>query len=280
MKTKFALACALLTTVALNATPLTETTAVHVRPAPSAPTITFLKAGAEPTPARDASGITPAGWQAVELSGPFEVYVQNKDISKSLDVQPGTSFRLSPKADATVISTMAAGDVTTITGLHGKWTQISLEKKIVGYIRGGNTFAPAAVGPVLTDVARPASYASSAPAATAPVPAPVQPAAYGSGGAGRPAPMLNLGDGGSSALPRLFQGKFVSSKRPFAPRRPYDWQLNDDAGVRYAYLDVSKLLLTEQIEKYIDHVVVVYGTPKAVPNVRDIVIEVESLQLK
>jgi hypothetical protein len=56
--------------------------------------------------------------------------------------------------------------------------------------------------------------------------------------------------------------------------------LNDDSGTRYAYLDVSKLLLTEQIEKYIDHVVVVYGAAKSVPQHKDIVIEVESLQLK
>jgi hypothetical protein len=56
--------------------------------------------------------------------------------------------------------------------------------------------------------------------------------------------------------------------------------LNDDAGVRYAYLDVTKLLLTDQIEKYVDHVVVVFGKPKAMPGARDIVIEVESLQLK
>lgn len=278
MKTKFALACALLAGVTLHASPLTETTAVHVRPAPSAPTITFLKAGTEPVIAHEATGITPAGWQAVELAGPFEVYVQNKDINKSLDVQPGTSFRLSPKSDATVISTMEPSDKTNITGLHGKWTQLTLEKKIVGYIRVAGGFAPAAVGPVLTDVTRPGSRV--APAASAPAPAPVQPAAYGVGTAGRPAPMIDLGDGGSGALPRLFQGKFVSSKRPFAPRRPYDWQLNDDAGVRYAYLDVSKLLLTEQIEKYLDHVVVVYGTPKPVPNSRDIVIQIETLQLK
>jgi hypothetical protein len=99
------------------------------------------------------------------------------------------------------------------------------------------------------------------------------------GTAGQSAPVVNLNDG-SGALPRLFQGKFVSSKRPFAPRRPYDWQLNDDAGVRYAYLDVTKLLLTDQIEKYVDHVVVVFGKPKAMPGARDIVIEVESLQLK
>jgi hypothetical protein len=92
--------------------------------------------------------------------------------------------------------------------------------------------------------------------------------------------MVNLGDGGSSTLPRLFQGKFVSTRHPFRPRRPFDWALNDDAGERYAYLDMSKLLLTDQLDKYVDHHVVVYGAAKSVPDHKDIVIEVESLQLK
>ena len=123
-----------------------------------------------------------------------------------------------------------------------------------------------------------AQTAASTPAPFAPAPA--NPVAYGTGGAGRAAPMVNLGDGGSSTLPRQFSGKFVSTRRPFTPRRPYDWALNDDAGRRYAYLDVSKLLLTEQIDKYIDHAVVVYGSAKNTNEGKDIVIEIESLQLR
>ncbi|MCW5547809.1 MAG: SH3 domain-containing protein [Opitutaceae bacterium] len=251
----------------LSAAPLAHTAAVHTRPDPAAPTITFLKAGSSPTLVSDPLGATPAGWVAVRLAGPFEVYVENKAIGKSLEVRPGTAFHLQPKADATVISQMEAGDKATITGLHGRWTQIQLEKDIVGYVRvsGGASLAPSA--PVLTDVPR-----SPPPA----VPAPVV-----RSDTVRPAPAaIARSDGGSGVLPRLFQGRFVSSKRPFAPRRPYDWQLNDDAGVRYAYLDISKLLLTEQIEKYTDRVVVVFGTPKPMPDGRDIVIEIESLQLK
>jgi hypothetical protein len=63
-------------------------------------------------------------------------------------------------------------------------------------------------------------------------------------------------------------------------RRPYEFQLNDNGGERYAYLDTSKLLLTEQIDKYIDRTVVVYGTARPVPDSKDIVIQVESLQLQ
>ena len=83
-----------------------------------------------------------------------------------------------------------------------------------------------------------------------------------------------------SALPRLFQGKFASTYSPLRPRRPYDFQLNDDAGARYAYVDVSKLLATEQINKYVDRTVVVYGTAQSVPGSKDMVVIAESLQLR
>ena len=111
-------------------------------------------------------------------------------------------------------------------------------------------------------------------------PAPVAPTAYGPAEAGRPAPMVDLGDGGGAALPRQFVGRFVSTRRPLTPRRPYDYALNDDAGKRYAYVDVSKLLMTDQIEKYLNHSVVVFGTAKTTVSGREFVIEVESLQLR
>jgi len=88
-----------------------------------------------------------------------------------------------------------------------------------------------------------------------------------------------ISDAGS-LIPRSYQGKFVSSRRPFAPRRPYDYQINDDAGIRFAYLDLSKLMLTDSLEKYIDREVVVYGVARNVNDTKDIVVEVDTLQLK
>jgi hypothetical protein len=278
MKTKNSLLFTLLAaSSALVAAPLTETTAAHTQPDSGSPVISFFKAGTEPAPAPDSVASTPAGWMAVELSGPFEAYVANKDLMKSLDVLPGTPLTLAPKVGAAVLTTALIGDKTTITGLHGKWTQISLDRKLVGYIPVSSV--PGYLPPIATAAASSASATPPAPAAPF-SPAPSAPVAYGNGTPGHAAPMVNLVDGGSSSLPRQFAGKFVSTRRAFTPRRPYDWALNDDAGRRYAYLDVSKLLLTEQIEKYIGHGVVVYGAVKNVPDSKDIVIEVESLQLK
>ena len=266
------------------AAPLTATTAVHTRPDEASPVVTVLNAGTEPVATLGVTmANTPAGWMAVELPGPFDGYVQNKDIAKSLDVRDGAAIHLAPKAESAVIATMEKGDKSTITGLHGKWTQISLQKKLTGYIHLSG--ASGAVGPMTNNATMPAGSLSESNGLAsrsyqAVSPAPMTPVAYGVTTAGRPAPMLNLGDGGSSTLPRLFQGKFVSTRSAFKPRRPYDWALEDDSRERYAFLDMSKLLLTEQLEKYIDRHVVVYGAAKSVPGNKDIVIVVESLQLQ
>jgi len=264
----------LVSALGLQAAPLPGTTAVHTQPNDQAPTITVLAAGTEPTVAEDEAASTPDGWLAVELPGPFEVYVPNKDITKSLDVRPGAALHLAPKEDAAVISTAAPDDSLEITGLHGKWTQLKLERKITGFIRTGPAPEPAKPA-ASTAAATPAPRNDAAPLS----PAPVAPTAYGSAG-GRPASAINLAGTAAASLPRHFRGKFVSTRSPFKPRRPYDWALNDDAGKRYAYLDIKSLLLTEQIESYIGHTVVVFGAATPTPDGKDFVIQVESLQLQ
>ena len=281
MKTNLRLLLALLTATSLVAAPLTSTTAVHTRPDAAAPTVTVLNAGSEPVPAVGLALPLPSGWQAIELTGPHEVYLHGKDLTKNLDVRPGAEFRTAPKADAPIFATFTAGDKAEITGLRGKWTQFKLEKKIVGYIQSGSPISAAASASSPATLRASAEVTSRSTPAAIPPPAasPVPATASAGGPSGRPVQMINLGDGGSSALPRLFKGKLVSARRSLIARKPYDFQLNDDGGARYAYLDISKLLLTEQIEKYADHTVVVYGTAKPVPNSKDIVIQVESLQL-
>ena len=273
MKTKFlALAATLAAVSVALAAPLTAPTAVHTKPDDKSPSIAVLKAGTEPVAGHAA--IVPSGWMAVELPGPHVAYVQNKDLSKSLDVIPGASIYLAPKLDAGVLAIGEKDDKTTIDGVLGKWSRLSLDKKIVGYIR---VATPAPALPAMANAPAVAAPSNNAPA---PMASPVPPVAHGVTAPGHAAPSMNLGDGAAGSLPRLFQGRFVSTRRPLAPRRPYDWALNDDAGKRYAYLDISKILQIEQIEKYADHMVVVYGAAKASPDGKDILIQVESLQLK
>ncbi len=275
MKTNLLASAALaaLLTGALFGAPLTETTAVHTKPDAASPAITYLKAGTEPTPAEGTVAETPAGWMAVELPGPIQGFVLGKDLSKGLEVKPGAQIRQAPQADAAVIATAERGDKSKITGLHGKWTQVNLDKKLVGYIHVGN--ANGYLPPIATNPAGGALPPSSAMAA-APMPAPQTFAS----GPGQPVATSTFAGDSTSSLPRQIAGWFVSTRSVFHPRRPFDWALNDNAGKRYAYLDISRLLLTEQIEKYVGHAVVVFGSAKPTADGKDIVIQVESLQMR
>lgn len=244
------------------AAPVTETTAIHTKPDATAPTVGYLKAGTEPTLSSVAA---PAGWTAVELTGPFEAYVNQNDLTKGLDVKPGTSIRQAPKADGAVLAVSERGDKATITGFRGRWAQVSLQKNIVGYIK-----APAlSPAPAAFASSGPVSLPSSAPVAT--------PVSIATTTAGQPAVASNPSD--SASLPRQLTGRFVSTKSALHPRRPYEWGLEDNSGKRFAYVDTSKLLLTEQIDKYVGHFVVVFGAAKPTPDGKDFVIQVESLQL-
>lgn len=281
MKIKLLLALSAAAALNAGAAPLTSNTPVHVRPDASSATVTVLKAGTEPKPATGTALPLPSGWSAVEVQGPIEAYLASKDMLKNMDVRPGAAFYSAPKGS--VVATMEPGDQVEITGYEGRWTQVKVTKKVVGYIQSSPGLGAVASTAGKSAATPSGSSATSAarPAQPAPFsPAPAAPAAVASGGPGRPVQSVNLGDGGSASLPRLFQGKFVSTRSVLRPRRPYDFQLNDSAGQRYAYLDITRLLQTEQIEKYIDHTVTVYGTAKPVPNSKDIVIEVESLQLR
>lgn len=266
-KSSLLFALALGAASALHAAPLAETTPVFGSPDAAAKPVASLTAGTEPVIAPGVNA--PAGWTAVTLAGPHDVYAANSSVTKALEVRVGAPYLIDAKSDAPVLALAAKDDATEITDYRGKFTKFRLTKPVTGYIKTpAKSAAPVAVATTSAPV-------TSAPIKDTTVAAPVTPGQQI--GYGRPAPM---GDGGSSALPRLFQGKLASTQSPLRPRRPYDFQLTDDAGARYAYVDVSKLLATEQINKYTDRTVVVYGTAKAVPGTKDMVIIAESLQLR
>jgi hypothetical protein len=254
---------------ALDGATLSVETAVQTQPDPASPVFTVLKAGSEQPAPSDKAGPPPPGWTAVDIPGPFEGYVKNRDLTKQLDVLPGASVLLAPKDGAGVLAVFEKGDKAEITGLHGSWTQVRLEKTLVGYIRTGAAQpSPAAVGPTVpvaafvtdTDAAAPApAPAAAAPSAAAP---------------SAPAP------GEGVALSRLFEGNLAPTQSLLMAHRPFDWQLVDASGKRIAYVDLSKLLLTDQIGAYSGRAVVVLGSIKPVKETNDLVIDVEGLRLK
>ncbi len=265
----------------LMAAPVRQETSIYAQPNSQAPVLTVIQPGNE-LPPRASGATAPAGWTAVQVQGPHEVYVDNKDINKALDVKPGAALRTEPNSNAPVLTTAVANDPMEITGLRGRWTQLRLNRAVTGYaqVSGGagsaavaSTPSPQPASPAPAPAARQETKAAPAPAA-----APAAPPAPQT--AGRAVPIENRGDGGLAALPRLFEGRFVSTRSLLRPRRPFDYALEDESGVRIAYVDISRLLLTDQIENYIGRHVSAYGTAKPVPETKDIVITVESLQLR
>jgi hypothetical protein len=245
---------AVLLAAPLAAAPLMETTAIHAQADTSAPAIGYLKAGTEPVAVANVTA--PPGWVAVAISGPHEAYVRNSDLTKGLDVHPGAALRQLPKADAPVLTTMQEGDQVEITGLRPGWTQIKLSRDVVGYIKIGGDASPP-----------PPAVSSGA----------VLPPALPAGSA---APVLSSGP--ASALPHTFQGMLVATKRflLIGPRPEYDYQLEGVEGKRIAYLDVTKVLATLKMEKFVDSPVIVSGVLEQTYNGKNLVIEVETLDLQ
>lgn len=266
MKTKIILIAAGFAWCAgLDAATLSVATAVQTQPDPAAPVLTLLKAGSEEPVPTDKAGPAPAGWSAVEVPGPFEGYVKNKDLSKQLDVMPGASIYMEPKDGGPVLAVFQKGDKAEITGLHGRWTQVRLEKALVGYIHAG----PAESAPLVSAPTAPAPSAASAPSAP-----PAQPPAPASIAPSAPAQESTV------ALSQLFEGTLASTRSMLTPRRPYDWELVDASGKRIAYVDLSKLLLTDRIGNYAGRAVVVLGSIRPVKESNDLVIDVEGFRLK
>ncbi len=236
-------------TAVLRAETLGRDASVYARPEPSASLIKVLPAGTTPIPATAPSEPAPAGWMAVELSGPHELYVDNKDVGKNLDVKPGSFFYLRADHRAPVVATMQPGDKADLLNLAGDFTSFKVEKPIVGYIKLGGPVASLPVAPT-----RPAVIVAG-PAAT--------------------------GEIGRAAMPRFYEGRFAATQNFIAYKHPYNFQLIDSTGNRFAYLDISRLLLTDKVDLFLDRIVVIYGTARTLNQEgTKRVIEVESLHLK
>jgi hypothetical protein len=95
-------------------------------------------------------------------------------------------------------------------------------------------------------------------------------------------PRTDISDITPSGLPRFIEGRFTSTRGFIGFRHPYNFQLIDRRGNRIAYLDISRLLLTENVQNFEGRIVIIYGTAHRLQDARrkGVVIEVESLHLK
>ncbi len=259
---KIKTACLLLAALAVRlvaADILPADAAVFVQPDPKSPVLVRLKAGNTIVYTGDA----PAGWRRVEISGTFEGYAHNRDITKDLSVRVGGGILAAPKKDSPALTVAQEGDKTEVVGLAGgDWVQVKFAKKLQGFVATAAA-ANLAPDPILS-APTPAPAVVSAPVASAT-------------NIGRPVPLT----GNTADLPRLFAGRLVLARRAIInPNPPYDYQLLDSNGRRFAYIDTKRLLLTDQIQAYVDREVSITGTIRNTVDGKDLVIAAESMLLK
>jgi hypothetical protein len=230
-------------------------TAVFLQPDAKSFVLSRLKAGNTIIYTGDA----PAGWRRVELSGTFEAYVLTRDLTKGLDIKVGANVLTEPKKDASVLTVAQEGDKSELVGLakNSDFCQIKIEKKLQGFIAvGANANLPADSRVVLNS-------------------APTSPAS--SSAVGRAVPIA----GNSADMPRLFAGRLVLARRAIInPNPPYDYQVVDSSGRRFAYVDMRRMPATEKIDPFIDRDVSITGTVRNTVDGKDIVIAAESIQFK
>jgi hypothetical protein len=253
MKTKVLLLALALAGVRLAADTLAADTAVFLQTDATSPVIARLKAGSPVA----YLGEAPAGWRRVEVTGTFEAYALSKDMTKGLEVREGASIYTAPKKGAPVLSVAQKGDKSEVIGLRGEFCQITVQKKIQGFVAIGAT------------ANTPAESAPPAPAVAAPAADPTAP--------GRPVAIA----GNTADLPRLFTGTLVLAKRAILnPNPPYDYQLTDSDGRRFAYVDTRRLVLNDKIEAYLGLRITVTGTIRNTVDGKDLVVDAEAFSYR
>ncbi|OIR18898.1 hypothetical protein GALL_12410 [mine drainage metagenome] len=260
MKTKLAgLLTGLVLAFQLHAAVLTAPTPVYIQPATTAAVVSVLNAGSTPSPSNASGAVAPQGWMAVDVAGPFVAYIHGRELDKNLNIRPNAPLMLRPSDQAAVLTHYVKGMKIEVTGIRGHWMQVRLKENLVGYIQLAT--ATPDTNPL---VAQPQSA----------------PASYGASAAPQPIPAATATPVSSAEMPRTFQGKFVATRHFLGFHRAYDFQLNDNSGSRFAFLDLSHILVTDVLDRYLNQEVIVYGIARDLKGSKDIVIEVESIQLR
>lgn len=279
MKRLLATALAL-TTLSLRALTLDAPLPAYASPDVKAPILGTARTGTILT-----DGTAPSGWAAIALEGPHTVYVTQKDTLKNFEVRPGAAYLSQPRPDAPVLGLADEQDAAEFADIAGRYNKFSLKKSLPAYVR-----VTPADATLVAPVATPAEPAFTQSETAAPTPAATETApalmADLTGTLNNDIPASSPTTPGQSAqlgeprLARTFFGVVASTRNPLRPRRPYDFQLNDASGARIAYLDISRLLLTEQVEAFIARPVTLFGTAEPIGTSREIVIRVETLKLQ
>lgn len=121
-----------------SANTFAEDIILRLRPDASAPVITRIVATGKAL--IDAA---PAGqngdWRQLELKVPFDAYVPEAALTKSLAILQDTPVHFLPDANSEVITTAKDGDLYEVVRVKDKWATIRYNKKLTTYFRAEAT---------------------------------------------------------------------------------------------------------------------------------------------
>jgi hypothetical protein len=222
----------------------------------------------------------PPGWIVIRSAGPFAGFVPNREVESDGTIKPGAEIRGQPLADAPLLLIVEAGDVATAREPIGDWSRATIHTDLIVFVNAlppGSRSEMTEVAPMATPEAvtdnPPAPndelvIDTSAPAEETRKPAKTREPKV------EPTPVETAG------APRTFVGYLMRTRR-FLGRGPkYNYHLVDERGYRICFVDVSALLATSTIESFENRRISVYGPGITRPDVKDLIIRVQTLRLE
>lgn len=228
------------------------------------------------------------GWRWIEIVEPRTVFVRDADIGKELIPVQSALMYAEPNENSAVVTTFDEADPIEIVD-SGSWWELRIFKALPVYFLDPSLPAATASSQdsrVNEAVALVPLQSDPGPLESAPAPAiettpalddPVQ--AYSSAPRETPGPQ-NFG-AGSTGLAQNFDGTFVRIKPKLLfiqPKHPY--ALRDESGRRVVWVDVSKILVPQTVDNFVNKPVVIYGRKRFDPDIDDWFVEALNMRLK
>lgn len=256
---------------------------LHIQPNSNSPVIGTLPAGTSiPSLLRQelqAAGLQPPppGWTVIRSAGPFQGFVRNADVNDDGTIKPGAEVRLQPLADAPLLLEVDPADDATASEPLGDWSRATIRTELFVYVnsvppgsRSQGVVAPANTmeGGSGTDD----ELVLNDPRVEARPQKPRKPKRTREPKV-EPVPVETEG------APRTFVGYLLRTRRILGRGPKYDYQLVDENNDRIALLDVSALLATSPVASFENRRVSVYGPGLTRPDVKDVILRVQTLRL-
>jgi len=236
----------------------TEAIRLQLRPDAGSAVIGTLAAGSTYTPLTIAElgdeGVSdPAhGWVGIRYSGPYFGFAENEAVAKDLVLRPASLVYALPNAESPVVHTVGENESVDVIEPAAGWVKVVFRNERVVFFNTQTAAVSQLAGdPRSTNVAAPES--TERPTVVPPNP--------------------------DETAAQLIRGYLLEARPIWRTGHKFGYQLVDEDNQRLALLDFSALLQNEPIENFKSRLVEVYGARIEAPEIKDIVIRVETLRL-